>query len=138
LKALVEAEQLMEALDQAQEYSKCFPYMKHSTLIFQIAALWELVCAKYQYAKDKCIKKIVAITADSKAEPEVLEAAQAKKEEAGRFCQRANVQLYSLRALKEVYMKKESGEKVVTEREKVTWLNKDDVAAFRSKLEASA
>jgi len=94
LRSLVEEEKHIEALIASQEYSKCFPYMKHSTLVFQIAALWELLSAKYQYVKDKCTKKIVALTADSKTEPEVMDAAQAKREDAAKLLQRSNIKLY--------------------------------------------
>ena len=135
LKDLVEAEKHMEALDAAQAYSTCYPYMKHSQLVFQLAGIWETLCTKYVKALDSQIKKIIAITADSKAENEVLEAAQAKKEELARVTNRANSNLIRMRALKTVYMKKEAGESF-PKVEKVVWLNKEMLKAFREKTAA--
>ena len=60
--------------------------------------------------KSKAEKKVTALVADSKTEPEVMDAAVAKREEAGRICTRGNLKLYKMRALKLVWEKKEAGD----------------------------
>ena len=87
LKKMVEDEEIFEALETVEEYTKCYAYMKTATLIFLLVTAWETFATRCQQVTNKAISKIVKLTADSKAEPEDMEAAQAAKEvcERGKF-----------------------------------------------------
>ncbi|GMI05162.1 hypothetical protein TrVE_jg12412 [Triparma verrucosa] len=110
LKKMIEEESHMDALEATEEYTRCFPYMKTSSLIFLVTQGWEQLCTRNDYLKSKAEKKVTALVADSKTEPEVMDAAVAKREEAGRICTRGNLKLYKMRALKLVWEKKEAGD----------------------------
>lgn len=109
MKGMIEKEEHMDALGTAEEYTKCFPDMDTAALIFLRADGWEQLCVRNDYLKSKAIKKIVLLVADSKTEPEVMEAAEAKKAEAVRLCERGNLKLYKMRALKQVWEKSVEG-----------------------------
>lgn len=78
---MIEKEEHLDALSMVEEYSKAFPYMDTASLVFLLADAWEQLCTMNDFSLSKSRKKIVLLVADSKTEPEVMEAAEGKRDE---------------------------------------------------------
>ncbi len=95
----------MEALTLMESYLSCYPYMSHTSLVVLLATAVEHLRLRNEVLLDKSVKKIIVLKADTKADPEVVEAAEAKRDAAQRTCIKTNIKAYKMRQLREIYVK---------------------------------
>ena len=110
LKQLVVGDSHFEALIMIENYTKCFPYMETSTLIFLLADSWEIFAKRAQCVVSKAISAIAKVVADgNKAAEGAEEKANAHKASCEAAKARVNIKLYKMRALRKVWDEKVNG-----------------------------
>ena len=114
LKEQVTAGSDMDVLSLCESYMTTFPYMKHSALVYLLAGAWEVLSTRNSSQFDKLRKKVLVILADAKADPEVIAAAEGKRDAANKICIRSNQKVVKMRALKDIYLKKEASNSLPT------------------------
>ena len=80
--------------------------MDHHAFVLKLAIVYEALAARNTVSRDKLEKKLILLKADAKCEPEILAAGTAKYDESMRIYVRTNVELFKMRALKNVYLKR--------------------------------
>ena len=106
LRKLIEAQDLEEVFERAEELGYCLAYIDHETLVRYLAAGWKAACAQKQVLRKKAFKSCARIEADTKADPDELEEARRRRDDIDRACAKSNLIMYKMQVLKDSYDKK--------------------------------